>query len=97
MVVSAPERGPGNWAGAPHALLDDGLYWLSYRVRRATGPEGAETRGVETVVARSEDGESFATIARIERDGIRDRLLRAPLPRPATAGRLAVVRLLRHT
>lgn len=69
VVVPAPDRGPGNWAGAPHAILDDGVYWLSYRVRRASGPERAQTRGVETVVARSEDGERFATIARIERDG----------------------------
>jgi hypothetical protein len=68
VVVAAPDRGPGNWAGAPHALLDGGVYWLSYRVRRATGPERAQTRGVETVVARSEDGERFVTIARIERD-----------------------------
>ena len=59
VVVPAPDRGPGNWAGAPHAILDDGVYWLSYRVRRATGPERAQTRGVETVVARSEDGERF--------------------------------------
>ena len=69
VVVPAPDRGPGNWAGAPHAILDDGVYWLSYRVRRATGPERAQTRGVETVVARSVDGERFATVARIERDG----------------------------
>ena len=69
VVVPAPDRGPGNWAGAPHAILDDGVYWLSYRVRRATGPERAQTRGVETVVARSEDGERFATVATIERDG----------------------------
>ena len=69
VVVPAPDRGPGNWAGAPHALLDDGIYWLSYRVRRASGPERAQTRGVETVVARSEDGERFATVATIERDG----------------------------
>ena len=68
MVVAAPERGPGNWAGAPHALLDDGVYWLSYRVRRALGTEREQTRGVETVVARSEDGERFATVATIERD-----------------------------
>jgi hypothetical protein len=68
VVVPAPDRGPGNWAGAPHALLDGGVYWLSYRVRRATGPERAQTRGVQTVVARSEDGECFATIARIERE-----------------------------
>ena len=68
MVVAAPERGPGNWAGAPHALLDDGVYWLSYRVRCALGTEREQTRGVETVVARSEDGERFATVATIERD-----------------------------
>ena len=69
VVVPAPERGPGNWAGAPHALLDDGVYWLSYRVRHAIGPERAQTRGVETVVARSFDGERFETVATIERDG----------------------------
>ncbi len=69
VVVPAPDRGPGNWAGAPHAILDDGVYWLSYRVRRATGPERAQTRGVETVVARSEDGERFEAVARIEREG----------------------------
>jgi hypothetical protein len=69
VVVPAPDRVPGNWAGAPHAILDDGVYWLSYRVRRATGPERAQTRGVETVVARSEDGERFEEVARIERDG----------------------------
>ena len=68
VVVAASERGPGNWAGAPHALLDDGVYWLSYRVRRALGTEREQTRGVETVVARSEDGERFATVATIERD-----------------------------
>jgi hypothetical protein len=69
VVVAAPDRGPGNWAGAPHALLDDGVYWLSYRVRRAIGPERAQTRGVETVVARSTDGERFETVATITRDG----------------------------
>ena len=68
VLVPAPDRGPGNWAGAPHAILDDGVYWLSYRVRRAVGPERAQTRGVETMVARSEDGERFVTVARIERD-----------------------------
>jgi len=68
VVVQAPDRGPGNWAGAPHAILDDGVYWLSYRVRRATGPERVRTRGVETVVASSTDGERFATVATIGRE-----------------------------
>ena len=67
VVVAAPDRGPGNWAGAPHAILADGVFWLSYRVRRAIGPERAQTRGVETVVARSEDGDHFVTVTRIER------------------------------
>ena len=82
--MPAPDAGPGNWAGAPHALLDAGVYWLSYRVRHASGPERSQTRGVETVVARSEDGERFETVARIERDGFgadsfeRPRLVRRP-------------------
>jgi hypothetical protein len=57
VFIAAPDRGPGNWAGAPHAILDAGVYWLSYRLRRATRHDHAQTRGVETVVARSEDGE----------------------------------------
>ena len=69
VLVSAPVRGPGNWAGAPHAILAEGVFWLSYRVRRALGPAREQTRGVETVVARSTDGERFETVARIERDG----------------------------
>lgn len=69
VVVAAPVRGPGNWVGAPHVILDEGVYWLSYRVRRALGPERDQTRGVETVVARSTDGERFETVATITRDG----------------------------
>jgi hypothetical protein len=38
-------------------------------VRQATGPERDQTRGVETVVVRSEDGERFETVATIEREG----------------------------
>ena len=68
VVVPAPGPGAGNWAGAPHAILDAGAYWLSYRQRRAVGPERDQARGVETVVARSEDGERFETVARIERE-----------------------------
>jgi hypothetical protein len=62
VVVPAPAPGPGNWAGAPHALLDGGVQWLSYRLRHA------RTRGAETVVACSEDGEHFRVVATIERD-----------------------------
>jgi len=62
VVVPAPLPGAGNWAGAPHAILDDGVFWLSYRLR-------TKSRGTETVVARSEDGERFATVATIDRVG----------------------------
>ncbi len=61
VVVAAPDRGPGNWAGAPHAILDAGVYWLSYRIR-------TKSRGTDTVVARSADGKRFETMATIERD-----------------------------
>ena len=61
VVVAAPDRGPGNWAGAPHAILDAGVYWLSYRIR-------TKSRGTDTVVARSADGKRFETVATIERD-----------------------------
>ena len=34
IVVTAPDPGPGNWAGRPSAVLVDGMFWLAYRVRR---------------------------------------------------------------
>ncbi len=64
VVVEAPGEGPGNWAGAPSAMLVDGTYWLAYRVRR---PLDAG-RGVAVVVARSTDGVTFETIASIARE-----------------------------
>lgn len=69
VVVPAPWPGPGSWAGAPHASLVDGVFWLAYRVRAAEGPEREQTRGVETVVARSEDGLLFETVAVVGREG----------------------------
>ena len=85
VVVPAPGSGPGNWAGAPHAILADGVYWLSYRIRTAS-------RGTETVVARSEDGERFETIAAIERDGFRTDSFERPclVRRPQGGWRLYV-------
>ena len=49
VVVPAPGAGPGNWAGAASAVLVDGTFWLTYRVRRPL----TEGRGVSVVVARS--------------------------------------------
>jgi hypothetical protein len=61
VAVAAPGAGRGYWAGSPSAALDeDGTFVVAYRVR--TGERG---RG-STVVARSEDGERFTTVATLD-------------------------------
>jgi len=64
VVVPAPDAGPGNWAGAATAVLVDGTFWLTYRVRRPL----TEGRGVAVVVARSSDGVTFEQVAEVERE-----------------------------
>ncbi|MEP9363380.1 hypothetical protein ABLE68_10470 [Nocardioides sp. CN2-186] len=64
VVVPAPGAGPGNWAGAASAVLVDGTFWLTYRVRRPL----TEGRGVAVVVARSADGVTFEQVAQVERE-----------------------------
>ena len=64
VVVPAPATGPGNWAGAATAVLDEGVFWLTYRVRRPLD----EGRGVSVVVARSDDGVAFTPVAEVHRD-----------------------------
>jgi hypothetical protein len=60
VAVPAPGSGTGFWAGSSSAALDDdGAFILAYRVR--TGERG---RGAN-VVARSEDGERYTTVAEI--------------------------------
>jgi hypothetical protein len=60
VAVPAPGTGVGYWAGSSSATLDDdGAFVIAYRVR--TGERG---RG-SNVVARSEDGESYTTVAEI--------------------------------
>jgi hypothetical protein len=61
VAVPAPGSGPGWWAGSSSAALDDsGGFLIAYRMR--TGHQG---RGL-TVVARSEDGEHFTTVATLD-------------------------------
>jgi hypothetical protein len=61
VAVPAPGAGRGYWAGSPSAALaEDGTFVVAYRVR--TGERG---RG-STVVARSEDGERFTTVATLD-------------------------------
>lgn len=63
-AIPAPGRGPGYWAGAPSAVLADGVFYLAYRLRRPVG----SGRGYAVVVARSDDGVRFETVAEVERD-----------------------------
>jgi hypothetical protein len=61
VAVPAPGDGPRHWAGSSSAALDDdGTFVVGYRVRH--GHRGM----VETVIARSEDGEQFSTVATLE-------------------------------
>jgi hypothetical protein len=64
VVVPAPGVGPGNWTGAASAVLVDGTYWLTYRVRRPL----TEGRGVSVVVASSSDGVTFEEVAVVDRE-----------------------------
>ncbi|MCD4524164.1 hypothetical protein [Nocardioides sp. cx-173] len=64
VVVPAPDAGPGNWAGAASAVLVDGVFWLTWRVRRPL----TDGRGVTVVVARSEDGVHFEPVTQVHRD-----------------------------
>ncbi|HYI55266.1 MAG TPA: hypothetical protein VEX57_14965 [Microlunatus sp.] len=64
VVVPAPDIGAGNWAGGASALLQHGVFWLTYRVRRPI----MAGRGVSVVVARSVDGVMFETVCELPRE-----------------------------
>jgi hypothetical protein len=74
-VVVAPDRdGPGAWAGAPSALLHDGVFYLAYRLRRPIG----QGRGFANVVARSPDGVRFETVATLGKEAFGAESLERP-------------------
>jgi len=64
VAVRPPGHGAGNWAGAPSAVLVDGVIHLAYRVRAPLG----EGRGLAVVVARSVDGVAVETVAEVTKD-----------------------------
>ena len=64
VVVQAPGAGPGNWSGAATVTLVDGVFWLTYRVRRPLN----EGRGVSVVVSRSDDGVHFSPVCEVQRE-----------------------------
>jgi hypothetical protein len=61
VVVPPPGDGVGYWAGGPSAVWHDGTYYLAYRLRRPV----TEGRGYANVVARSDDGVRFETVATV--------------------------------
>lgn len=83
VAVRPPGSGAGNWAGAPSAVLVDGVYHLAYRVRAPVG----QGRGLATVVARSVDGVHFATVAEVTKDRFGAESLERPALVPLPDGR----------
>jgi hypothetical protein len=63
VVVPPPEAGAGAWAGAPSAILVDGVVYLAYRLRLRIG----QGRGYGNVIARSVDGVHFEQLGLIEK------------------------------
>jgi hypothetical protein len=74
VVVPAPGRGPGYWAGAPSAARDESGGWLiAYRLRTPAD------RGAAVVVATIAAGEHVTPVAKLRQD----RFGAASLERPA--------------
>lgn len=66
IVIPAPGAGPGNWAGAPSVVFDNGYFWLAYRLRLPIG----DGRCYVTVLASSLDGLRFDTVATISHEAL---------------------------
>jgi hypothetical protein len=74
LVVAPSGRGPGAWAGAPSALLHDGVFYLAYRLRRPIG----HGRGFANIVACSQDGVRFQTLATLRKESFGAESLERP-------------------
>ncbi len=61
VAVDPPGQGVGFWAGGPSAVWHEHAFYLAYRLRRPV----TEGRGYANVVARSEDGVHFETVASV--------------------------------
>jgi hypothetical protein len=82
VVVSAPEAGPGNWAGGASCVLADGAFWLAYRIRRPLN----SGRGVGVVVAKSVDGVNFKPVCEVSREAFGAASLERPVIMPTDVG-----------
>ena len=79
VVIEPPGNGTGFWAGGPSALTADGVYHLAYRLRRPVD----QGRGYANIVARSQDGVHFETVATV----LNSAFASASLERPALVQR----------
>jgi hypothetical protein len=82
VVVSAPEAGPGNWAGGASCVLVDSVFWLAYRLRRPLN----SGRGVGVVVAKSRDGVNFKPVCEVGREAFGAASLERPVILPPDSG-----------
>ena len=82
VVVSAPEIGPGNWAGAASCVLVNGAFWLAYRLRRPLDSGG----GVGVVVAKSSNGVNFKPVCEVSREAFGAASLERPVIVPTDLG-----------
>lgn len=64
VAVAPPGSGAGFWAGAPSAVLVDGVHHVAYRLRAPVG----HGRGMANVVARSVDGVRFEVVAEVTKE-----------------------------
>jgi hypothetical protein len=82
VAVPAPGAGPGYWAGAPNAALDeDGKFVIGYRVRN--GHDGND----QTMIARSDDGERFTTVGTLDESDFGAKGMERPALLRTEAGR----------
>ena len=82
VVVSAPDAGPGNWAGGASCVLVNGMFWLAYRIRRPLN----SGRGVGVVVAKSLDGVNFKPVCEVSREAFGAASLERPVILPTDLG-----------
>lgn len=82
VVVEPPGAGEGHWAGGPSAVWTAGAFHLAYRLRRPV----TEGRGYANVIARSEDGEHFETVATVTSEQFGSASLERPALVPLLEG-----------
>ena len=82
VVVSAPDAGPGNWAGGASCVFVNGVFWLAYRIRRPLN----SGRGVGVVVAKSRDGVNFKPVCEVGREAFGAASLERPVILPTDFG-----------